>query len=194
METQATNPPRRAARVPVSMVSLYSKPGSLKCVCRSMRPGTRQRFFPSTVCVACAERFFPSFEILPLSIRQSRVSSTLFLGSMARILRNRIDIFVYFLSYDSAQKIKNRHTHRDTVRDLVENHGMRTVSDFIRQLHAPVAGARVHDQNIFFGSFQALLIDAESFGVFPHAGEKRFLLSLELNPEQGDRVGVVDRK
>ena len=36
-------PPRAAASVPVAIVSLYSKPGSRRCVCRSTKPGQTTR-------------------------------------------------------------------------------------------------------------------------------------------------------
>ena len=39
MATTAVNPPRAAARVPVSMVSASSSPGSRRCTCRSTSPG-----------------------------------------------------------------------------------------------------------------------------------------------------------
>ena len=40
MASTAVNPPAAAARVPVSTVSLCSKPGSRRWVCRSTRPGS----------------------------------------------------------------------------------------------------------------------------------------------------------
>src|SRR5215831_9050197 len=43
MQATAVNPPASAARVPVRTVSLYSCPGSRRCTCMSMRPGTTQQ-------------------------------------------------------------------------------------------------------------------------------------------------------
>ncbi len=39
----AVKPPAAAARVPVAIVSLSSRPGSRRCVCRSMKPGHTTR-------------------------------------------------------------------------------------------------------------------------------------------------------
>ena len=39
MQTMVEKPPATAALLPLSMVSLLSWPGSLKCTCRSMKPG-----------------------------------------------------------------------------------------------------------------------------------------------------------
>ncbi len=43
MAQTVVKPPRAAAFVPVSIVSLYSKPGSRRCVCRSTKPGVTSR-------------------------------------------------------------------------------------------------------------------------------------------------------
>ena len=40
MQQTEVNPPAFAAAVPVAIVSLYSNPGSRRCTCMSMRPGT----------------------------------------------------------------------------------------------------------------------------------------------------------
>ena len=40
MQTTEVNPPRAAAAVPVAMVSLAVWPGSRRCTCKSIRPGT----------------------------------------------------------------------------------------------------------------------------------------------------------
>jgi hypothetical protein len=39
MQKTVVTPPAAAALVPVAIVSLYSQPGSLRCVCTSIRPG-----------------------------------------------------------------------------------------------------------------------------------------------------------
>ena len=40
MQQTEVKPPAFAAAVPVAIVSLYSKPGSRRCTCMSIRPGT----------------------------------------------------------------------------------------------------------------------------------------------------------
>ena len=53
MGQTAVKPPRAAARVPVSMVSEDSKPGSRRWQCKSMNPGATQRPVASSVSI-CA--------------------------------------------------------------------------------------------------------------------------------------------
>ena len=49
MHATAVKPPAAAARVPLAMVSLYSKPGSRRCTCMSMKPGHTTLPVASTV-------------------------------------------------------------------------------------------------------------------------------------------------
>ena len=49
MAQTVVKPPRAAARVPVAIVSLYSKPGSRRWQCRSMKPGHTTRPAASTI-------------------------------------------------------------------------------------------------------------------------------------------------
>ena len=49
MANTAVNPPRAAAREPVSMVSASSPPGSRRCTCMSTRPGRSTAPLPSSV-------------------------------------------------------------------------------------------------------------------------------------------------
>ena len=50
MQQTEVNPPAFAAAVPVAIVSLYSKPGSRRCTCMSMRPGTTSLPAASMTC------------------------------------------------------------------------------------------------------------------------------------------------
>ena len=52
MHATAVKPPAAAARVPLAMVSLYSKPGSRRCTWMSMKPGHTTLPAASTVSVA----------------------------------------------------------------------------------------------------------------------------------------------
>ena len=69
MQQIVVNPPAAAARVPVWMSSLYSCPGSRRCVCRSMSPGTTHLPRTSTTRPPASPR--PSSAIRPPEIRTS---------------------------------------------------------------------------------------------------------------------------
>ena len=84
MQQTAVNPPAFAAAVPAVMVSLYSYPGSRRCTCMSMRPGTTN--FPAASMTWApsdgSEPGLPSFAIFPSVTRRSNFPSTLFAVSM----------------------------------------------------------------------------------------------------------------
>ncbi len=71
MQKIDVNPPLAAARQPLSIVSLSSRPGSRKCTCRSINPG--RTFFPAASMTCRPSPLIPSeiFTILPSSIKIS---------------------------------------------------------------------------------------------------------------------------
>ena len=88
MQHTDVNPPRAAARVPVAMVSLSSRPGSRRWTCRSTNPGhttlPRASSTRSGGAASRAERSGPTAAIRPSSISTSRTASTVFDGSTTR--------------------------------------------------------------------------------------------------------------
>src|SRR6266511_1763398 len=52
----AVNPPAAAARRPVATVSAYSRPGSRRCACRSMKPGSTSKPLASKTSASAAGR------------------------------------------------------------------------------------------------------------------------------------------
>ena len=87
MAHTAVNPPAAAARVPVAMSSLYSWPGSRRCVCRSMNPGTTHEPRTSSTRVdfgTPAASPAPKRPITPFSISRSPSASRLRAGSITR--------------------------------------------------------------------------------------------------------------
>src|ERR1043165_1793991 len=74
MQHTVLKPPAAAARVPVSISSLYSCPGSRRCTCKSMRPGTTHRSLMSTIRGATSPR--PISTMRPFVIRISAAWST----------------------------------------------------------------------------------------------------------------------
>ena len=86
MQQTAVKPPRAAARVPVSMVSDDSWPGSRRCACKSINPGATIRPCASNTS-APAAAIFPggatSFIFSP-STNTSSAASVLLAGSITR--------------------------------------------------------------------------------------------------------------
>ena len=77
-------PPRAAARVPDSMSSLYSRPGSRRCACRSTNPGVTTRPFAPISLAPAVATVPPTSAIRPSSISTSPLMSSLAAGSMTR--------------------------------------------------------------------------------------------------------------
>ena len=126
MHATAVNPPATADATPVATVSLCSCPGSRRCTCMSMKPG--QTISPagrSTISAPSAFRFLPTSAMRSPSISTSNTPSLPLAGSTTRP-----PLRIRFISRPPASKIKNRHSHRDAVRDLIENHRRRTVGHF----------------------------------------------------------------
>ncbi len=88
MAQTVVKPPRTAALVPVSMVSLYSNPGSRRCVWRSMKPGATTRPRASNTRAPAASMPRPTAATRPSRISTSPPSrSTPMAGSMMWPLR-----------------------------------------------------------------------------------------------------------
>ena len=87
------NPPLAAALAPVLIVSLCSKPGSLKCTCRSTSPGITIQPLASITVSAALSISFATSAITPSSTRISLMSSVLLAGSIT--LPFLINILIY---------------------------------------------------------------------------------------------------
>ncbi len=144
----AVNPPCAAALVPVTIVSEASPPGSRKWQCKSMNPGATINPVASNVCIRSATIFprvaqyrrHPHATIFSPSISTSITASTPLAGSITRpfliqkhsrsksVLLPRSVIFASRLG-SAGQIKKQRHAHRNSVRDLFEHAGLRAVCD-----------------------------------------------------------------
>src|SRR4051794_4987449 len=144
MHATAVNPPATAAALPVAIVSLCSWPGSRRCTCMSIRPGaTITPGGSSTTVAPSAGRSRPTRATRSPSISTSKAPSRPVAGSTTRPPLSSRCIF------DSAgQQIQDRHPYRDAVRDLLENHRVRAVGHFRRDLDAPVHRPGVHDDHV----------------------------------------------
>src|ERR1041384_2007266 len=127
MQTTDVKPPRAAQRVPVSMVSLSLRPGSRRCTCMSIKPGTTS--------LPVASMSSPSADeatILPPSMKTSRTSSTLLGGSMNRP-------FFIFMFSPGAEK-QDGHTHREPIGDLLQDDRAGAIGDLAVNFYAAVDG------------------------------------------------------
>ena len=73
-----------AARPPLSMVSACSRPGSRRCVCRSIRPGATTSPEASRICASGAWMFFPIAATRPCRTSRSALPSIACEGSTMR--------------------------------------------------------------------------------------------------------------
>src|SRR5258708_7232297 len=149
MQQTAVNPPRAAARVPVSMVSEDSCPGSRRCTWRSTKPGATTRPLASKTSVFCGAEIFPagatSFIFSPSS-RTSKALSVFDAGSTTRpFLIRSIGGFLGFyfergmsvrLRSAAHEQIKYGHANGDAVGDLFEHARLRPIGDFWSDLEA----------------------------------------------------------
>ena len=90
---RVVKPPRAAAKVPVAIVSLCSKPGSLKWQWTSTIPGETIRPFASIVVAPPSAPICPTDATTPSLIRRSPTISLPLAGSMIRPPRMATDLF-----------------------------------------------------------------------------------------------------
>src|SRR4051794_18430549 len=145
MHATAVNPPATAAAVPVATVSLCSCPGSRRWTCMSIKPG--QRTSPSgiltTVVSESTVRSRPTRAPRAPSIITSNAPSRPFTGSTTRPpLSSR------FIFNSAREQVQHGHPHGNAVRDLFENHRIRTIGHFRCDLHAAVHRPGVHDDHV----------------------------------------------
>src|SRR5712664_2584035 len=184
MQQTAVNPPRAAARVPVSMVSEDSCPGSRRCTWTSIKPGATIRPLASKTSASAGTAIFPagptSFIFSPSS-STSRAASAFDAGSTTRpFLISSIGGFLGFhfergmrvnLGSAAPAQIKYGHPHRDAVGDLFEHTRLRPVGDFRSDLDAAVDGAGMQNDGILAGAAKPLRIQLVQQNVI--AGGKR---------------------
>ena len=102
MAQTVVNPPLAAALAPVRIVSLCSKPGSLKWTCKSISPGITNIPSASITFSASSVIFSATLRITPSSKRTSFTASVLLAGS--NTLPPLINVFI-ILSFPTQQSI-----------------------------------------------------------------------------------------
>src|ERR1039457_1604093 len=176
-------PPAAAARVPVATVSLYSKPGSRRCVWRSTKPGATTRSAPF------AAIFSSTFATTPSQRRTSSVWSRLRDGSTTRPPLRRT---ASLIAARSDQEIQHGHAHRDAILHLIEDHRVRPVRDGGIDLDAAVHRARMHHDRVFLREASPFGRQAEQLEVFLVGREAETAAALRLDAQNHDDVGPFD--
>src|SRR5690606_15680022 len=152
MATTAANPPAAAARAPVSMVSLYSSPGSRRWTCRSISPGTIH--FPRQSITRVPGAGAPSpFSMAAMApSRTTSVPAVSMPDAGSRILppTSQISAMDRFLELAGGAK-QHGHADGDAALHLVEDQAARAVGEFGLDLHAAVHRSRVQDHRALLG-------------------------------------------
>src|SRR5258708_21873842 len=159
----AVNPPRAAARVPVSIVSEDSPPGSRRWQCKSMKPGATIRFAASKISAPLARSLsWPRGATAAMrspSSKMSRGESVPLAGSITRPLllsSMRKILFRGRVSAASGHQKKQGHANRQAVGDLFQHAGLRPVRDSRIDFKAAHHGAGMQHQSIRTRQPQAL--------------------------------------
>src|SRR5882724_3158592 len=159
----AVNPPRAAARVPVSIVSEDSPPGSRRWQCKSMKPGATIKFAASKFSAPLARSVsWPRGATAAMrspSSKMSRGESVPLAGSITRpllISSMRKILFRGRVRAASGHQKKQGHANGQAVRDLFQHAGLRPVSDSRINFEAAYHGAGMQHQRIGPRQTQAL--------------------------------------
>src|SRR6187402_2117068 len=153
MHATAVKPPATADAVPVATVSLCSCPGSRRCTCMSMRPGTTTRPAGiSTTVAPSTGRSLPTFAMRSPSIRMSNAPSRPLTGSTTRP-----PLSSFFMFGSAGEQVHHRHPDRHAVGHLVEDHRVGAVGHLGSDLDAPVHWTGMHDYHVRFREAQPRL-------------------------------------
>ena len=91
------------------------------------------------------------------------------------------------------QEVEHRHSYRDAVGYLGQDHAVRAVGDVAVDLDPPVHRARVHDDEVLRRAVEPLLGHAEDAIVFPERRHEASLHPLELKSKDVESVGPLNR-
>src|ERR1700722_10083079 len=157
MQQTAVKPPRAAERVPVSMVSDISWPGSRRWQCRSINPGATIFPFASKTSASGAEMSAPIFSMRSPESNTSWTKSDFVAGSNTRpFLINNIRsilsrIFWFFFCRGrfhrgtTDQVIQQRHANGGAGGGLLKHARLRAVGDGVVDFEAADHGTGMQD-------------------------------------------------
>src|SRR5439155_11878793 len=211
MHATAVKPPRAAARVPVSIVSFSSWPGSRKCTWMSTRPGqitapwtgsTSTSGFDLTSAGASSPR--PAMR--PFAIQRSWTRSIPRAGSRTLPPRMQRGLAMDLLRLRGrglggglarglvpGEQIEHRHAYRDAVRHLFQDHRMLPVRDVLGDLDPAVHRSGVHHHDVRLRPLEPLARHAVDARVLAKRGIEGAPLPLELDAEDIHDVRPLDR-
>src|SRR2546426_810839 len=191
MHATDVKPPAAAARVPLSIDSLCSCPGSRRCTCMSTSPGQTQCPVASiTRPSGAAPRPFSGARrsaMRPSTTRRSMTASVFVAGSITRP-----PLISKLAKSASRQEVQDGHPHGDAVGDLLQDHRIRAVGHGAVDLDAAVHRPGMHDDDVGAGPPRALGGQAEQVVVLARGGERPALLPLPLDAQHHDHVGPLD--
>src|SRR5579859_595156 len=206
MQQTAVKPPRAAERVPVSIVSEDSCPGSRRWAWRSMKPGATMRPLASNTSTPSFGPICPgdaTSAILSPSRRMSRGASVLEAGSRTRpfLTRSMRGILFErrggmlsdpgFRAADQKQE-QQGHANGNAVGDLFEDAGLRAVGDFGGDLNSAIHRSGVENDGVGLGEAETCGVELVEQNVI--AGGKRGLVqAFGLHAQDNDDVGAGER-
>ena len=138
MHATAVNPPATADAVPVATVSLCSCPGSRRCTCMSMKPGTDHEARAGSRRPRRRRRATPADRGRPATMRSPSISTSNVPSTPAAGIDDAPPLSSRFMFRSSREQIQHGHAHGDAVRDLIENHRERAVGHLRRDLDAAI--------------------------------------------------------
>src|SRR5271154_557464 len=196
MQQTAVNPPRAAARVPVSIVSDISWPGSRRWECRSMKPGATIMPWASKISAPSAERFAPVFEMRSPSSKISRAASVSLAGSRTRpfLIRSIRAILCGMRRVRSSaadQMVEQGHAYREAIGNLLEHAGLRPIGYGGVDFQAAHDRAGMQDQSVRPREAQARGSQLISGNVFV-GRERGFVNALGLHAKNHHDVRAVE--
>src|SRR6266568_4896263 len=204
MQQTAVKPPRAAARVPVSIVSDDSCPGSRRCACRSMKPGATISPFTSDTS-APAAAIFPAGAtslIFSPSSKTSSAASVLLAESITRpFLISSIRGFLWFrfqrrmrsaVGCARNHQVKNGHAHGHADRHLLKHARPRPIRHVRRNLDSPVNWPRMQHNRVPMRALQPFRIELIEQNVVVRR-KRRIIQPLRLHPQHADDVRILER-
>ena len=97
------------------------------------------------------------------------------------------------LGLSAGEQIEHRHADRDAVGHLIEDHAVRSVGHVGVDLDAAIHRAGVEDENVALRAIESLARDAEDAVVLAQRRDVAGGHALELQTEDVERVGPLDR-
>src|SRR5579862_7587699 len=197
MQQTAVNPPRAADRVPVSMVSDISPPGSRRWQCRSMKPGATIRPLASNTSAPLEDsRFAPTWAMRSPLISTSSVASVFVAGSRTRpfLIRSIRTILCgvgRVRGRAADEVVEQGHANREAVGDLFEHAGLRAIGDGGIDFEAADDGAGVQHERVGLREQQARGRELVLRDVFVWS-ERGLMEALGLHAQDRDDVGAAE--